>query len=533
MPPRRPKANSSNSTELVADFDINSIVQQLGDNIDTRKLDHDSGRKRERDEVNDDDANPDGEQDDDVSNLVLQRKVAENLVNVDVAAHIDMEALNERSECTIPHNRNGVTCVATLHRRRQVVFGDRAGVVSAAILPVHWNLASSSSSVPRDGIVYLQPAHSDAVLSIAISDTFAVVNAVGGERTSADTSIKSYIASSSADGVIRIWKNDGSYEHMGDFTAHRGPITGLAFRLRTNILLSVSTDSCVRVWSAGDMAPLDKFFGHQGPIRCVASLVRERCVTGGDDRTPRFWKTDNAVQTEFASVDRSIDCVGMLDESTIVVGTRSGTIVVYDTMRRGPVASADAVHGSLPTGDGTGLEKMCTPQSSATVDATSMSLFRRNPITSMAMVPFSDLFATGSLDGSVKLWKFEKRQSKESRSLLREVGSLQYDGVITGLDFFGQRETETMLCIAISKEPKDGRWFVNKSAVNRVVCVSLPRTDGPKKVQRASPSDAEDAKPATRKTLKRSTPADLISLVKETKGATAAKESKNRGGRKR
>ena len=281
---------------------------------------------------NDDDDDFDGGiVDPTIDDMIHESRAAEHVVNTSLAPFVDRDAMTRtavgrskhgddasdsswlasssflsRASLTIPHNRNGVTSVAVSERLRMVAYGDREGVVGVCILPnrfftttaggirgSHQRTSTQPSStspteapsapmnaVDRDTIKYLHPAHNGAVLSVAISDTSHVAPLTGGERTSADTSVKSFIVSSSYDGVIRVWRTEG-FVHVGDLTAHRGPVTSIAFRLQTSILTSVSHDGCLRVWSIGDLAPLDKLFGHRGHIHAVATLARERCASGG------------------------------------------------------------------------------------------------------------------------------------------------------------------------------------------------------------------------------------------------------------
>ena len=242
---------------------------------------------------------------------------------------------------------------------------------------------------------------------------------------------------------------------------------------------------------------VDRYFGHRGPVSCISTLKKERCATGGGtyslcstagvrtaqgggggvcDSTMRFWKLDTATQSEYsvsgsdlrrlvpdanetaAAVRRAaqstpglegldlslnaVECVTMLDDVHVVVGTSSGLLLMYDitknntvfpNMAQAPLTIPDrgqlgsksssgsevrtslynttarhaaliqvvvCPHGAGFVGDGTGVESLQVPQAPG----------RRvigNSICSMASAPYSDLLATAS--GGGDMWSVGKQ----------------------------------------------------------------------------------------------------------------------------
>lgn len=103
-----------------------------------------------------------------------------------------------------------------------------------------------------------------------------------------------------------------------------------------------------------------------------------------------------------------------------------------------------------------------------------------NWITSLASVPYSDLFASGSADGFVRLWKISS--DKKSFEALFKIGIVcflpnEQHGFINSLEFFNAPESEgdsgLYLAAGVGQEHKFGRWYKDKKAKNCVKVMHL------------------------------------------------------------
>jgi ribosomal RNA-processing protein 9 len=466
---KKAKRSAANGANLSSDLlertettaDSKALLRSLGEHIDTRHV----GDAMDYDEEGEDADQVLGEKMRMEAQMAIgneQRLVAASL---DVAAIATVAARTasrqpvEMKKHFIGHNRNAVTAVAA--HDGAVFYGDKTGAVTV------YNEATKKKTV-------LHPVCDDAVLTIAISDTRNAVQAAGLERTTADTSTTSFIAVGSADTLIRVWRRD-NLEFVGELKLHRGPVTSVCFRMDTNTLYSVSEDKAIRVWSISEMLSVDKFFGHTAPILSVSALKRERCATGGDDRCLRFWKVDMATQTSYQEHDLPIELVCMLDEATVVGAHRDGTLLLFDTMKRTPLWALPFAHGDSFAGDGTGLEKEAPRQPAV---AGAPNAYLGNAITAMAALPYSDVVATGSCDGYVRLWRYTGFATGRSAvaaaprelSLLAKVPA---HGFVNGLTFSADGKT---LYIATAKEPRRGRWVVQGRAYNGIQKVPLTLT---------------------------------------------------------
>jgi ribosomal RNA-processing protein 9 len=173
------------------------------------------------------------------------------------------------------------------------------------------------------------------------------------------------------------------------------------------------------VWNVDEMSYVETLYGHQDAITSIVTLNKERCLTNGSrDRTMRLWKiaeesqlvyrgsgTGNVEDDMLMVVDDegsmnvkkrkknseygggSVDVVCMVDEDTFLSGTDSGAISIWSAGRKKPLYTRLRCHGSG--------EKV--------IDGETASYCHW--IVSLAAVPYSDLFCSGSSDGTVRFWK--------------------------------------------------------------------------------------------------------------------------------
>lgn len=475
-----------------APVDPAALVRELGDNINTRftadvddldaDLDEDYGMQR-----------------------IVEAQQESGARHKDVASLVPFSAAKPpKATAFVPHNRYSVTCVCvsqlpfgSRNELRTVIFyGDKAGCVFRCQSKFDAGYTESRGDLSRPGDVFakslMEPKQGAGVCSLAVSDTTGASDNVGMERTTADISIKSYLVCGNLDGSMGVWITQKG-EFVGRLKMHSGPVTGIDFRWQTHTLFSVSSDGCLRVWSIPEMHAVDKFFGHVGAITCISALKKERCVTGGVDRTMRYWKIEAATQFDFAPQNSAIDCVAMLDDNLMIGGSATGTLSVFDVARRGPLYQLEFAHGYGTVGDGTGLERDAMleglreraaagagSEAAAPKSGAERTHWLGNGITAVAAVPFSDLVASGSYDGKVIVWRVvghaqmtKKNPTAAPASMsvrLEELTTIQCEGFINALRFTADGE---QLLIAVGKEGRLGRWITVSTALNGVRVVPL------------------------------------------------------------
>jgi ribosomal RNA-processing protein 9 len=258
----------------------------------------------------------------------------------------------------------------------------------------------------------------------------------GKVETVAISSDGRYLASGGMDRVINIW--DTRYnEVIKSLIGHRGAISGLAFRRGTLDLYSTSEDRTVKLWNLEEMAFVDTLYGHQSEVSAIACLAQERAVTVGRDRTMRLWKIANDSQLLFRGHTASIDCVAMLNEERFVAGGEDGSLSLWTDMKKKPTFMIPDAHGG-------------------------------KWITAIAAMPYSNLAATGSHDGFLRLWQYHTSNGGQLK--LEALQAVPLEGSINGL---AVAESGRFVAAAMGVDHRLGRWHDNIKCKNGLAIVKL------------------------------------------------------------
>jgi len=181
-------------------------------------------------------------------------------------------------------------------------------------------------------------------------------------------------------------------------------------------------------------------------------------------------------------VEGSIECVAMIDEATFVSGGDSGSICLWTTQKKKPIFTQALAHG---------LNKE--------LSETEGVIETPRWVTSIASLRYSDLLASGSWEGEIRLWKLDSKL--KSFSLM---GTIPAPGFVNSLQLISTpkdafpptswaslreggkssltsiSKVNTVLVVAgMGQEHRLGRWMKLKGdgVVNGAVVVALhPRT---------------------------------------------------------
>lgn len=242
---------------------------------------------------------------------------------------------------------------------------------------------------------------------------------------------------------IRIYDlRDSSSSPAKVLPGHRDLVSSLVFRHNSHNLLSSSFDRSVRIWNVDEGSFIEELFGHTGKITSVDCLSRERCVTAGEDISVRLWKIPEESHLVLSGKHVGpIDCVKMVNESVFVSGSQEGTLALWGASSRRPTSVITNAHGPSQW------------------------------INSVAAIRGSDVIASGSSDGLIRVWELNVDKLKINPN---PIVSFPCVGHVNSLAF---GSSGTLLVAGVGKEPKMGRWRVCKEAKNGVHVFKLPPSE--------------------------------------------------------
>ncbi|NXO73595.1 U3IP2 protein, partial [Phainopepla nitens] len=327
--------------------------------------------------------------------------------------------------CVLRGHQLPVTCLVISPDDRFIFSASKDG----SLIKCKWEVASGKRLcvVPggKKGTEERHLGHASHVLCMAIS------------------SDGKYLATGDRNKLIMIW-DAATCKRLHIFTGHRDAVSGLSFRKGTHQLYSASHDRCVKVWDVAENAYVETLFGHQDVITGLDSLSRECCVTaGGRDGTVRLWKIPEESQLVFSGHQGSIDCIQLINEEHMVSGADDGSVALWGLTKKKPLALARQAHGEQ---EAQGLQQTCW-------------------ISAVAALRNSDLLATGSHSGSVKLWKCGEGFRK-----LEHLLDIPLVGFVNSLKFSAAGD---FLVAGIGQEHRLGRWWRIKEAKNSICIIPL------------------------------------------------------------
>ncbi|KAJ2946102.1 hypothetical protein O0L34_g5024 [Tuta absoluta] len=335
-------------------------------------------------------------------------------LHVDVADKYVVPAKDDIRLIRAREHRLTLTCVCTSHDGQFVFSGSKCGSI------IKWGVKEKRK---LNCLTY--KTHSNflkgAIISIAISTD------------------SKFLATADDSPNIQIWE-PSTMKHLHTFKGHKDDVSGLVFRKHTHNLYSASIDRSVKIWSLDEMAYVETLFGHQSPITAIDALTRERAITaGGRDTTVRIWKIVEESQLIFNGPVGSLDVVKLLDEEHFASGSDNGSLCVWSVLKKKPLCTITEAHG------------------------------RQNGvpcwITSLASHLNSDVFASGSYDDHIRLWKI-----LEGYRNVVPLFSIEVTGFVNCMQFSSDG---LQLYSAVGQEHKSGRWFRLANAKNGLLVVNL------------------------------------------------------------
>lgn len=344
-----------------------------------------------------------------------------------VAAQCVLPAPGEVSSLRCKENRLSVTCLCVSSDGRFLFSGSKCSAIVKWSLPDKKKLRTICFKKNTDTGKQKFQCHKSPVAAVAVS------------------SDGKFLASCEEANDIQIWSAD-TLEHIHTFKGHRDHVTDIVFRKDSHQLFSASKDRSVKVWSLDEMAYSETLFGHQAPITAIDALSRERAVTtGGRDCSLRVWKIAEESQLIFNGHSGSIDGVKLINEENFVSCGDDGSVCVWGSTKKKALCTAKAAHGRWEAAGGQEGEVRW--------------------ISSVAALLNTDLVASGSSDGMVRLW----RLTPGCRAM-EQVLEVPVPGFVNSLVFAPDGRT---LIAGVGQEHRLARWWKIDNAKNAIFIIPI------------------------------------------------------------
>ncbi|RYG64469.1 hypothetical protein EON64_13930 [archaeon] len=177
---------------------------------------------------------------------------------------------------------------------------------------------------------------------------------------------------------------------------------------------------------------METLFGHQDAVLSLDCWQDARPLTGAADRSLRVWKVQQSSHLVFRKHAASADCTAYLTQERFVSGGQDGRLLLWSDSSRNPLAAASCAHGKEAATD--------------------------RWVTSLATLRSSDVFASGSHDGFVRIWgvgeSASAKASKGPACTLQPLLALPAPGFVNGLVM-----RDNLVLAAVGREHRLGRWW--------------------------------------------------------------------------
>lgn len=167
-------------------------------------------------------------------------------------------------------------------------------------------------------------------------------------------------------------------------------------------------------------------------------------TSGGVDGSLRIWKIVEESQLVFNGHHGSIDCVRFVNEETFLSCGDDGSLCTWSASKKKPIGERKLAHGRSLTGVA-------------------------NWISAIACLVNTDLIASGSCDGFIRVWKLEKSYREIKLNF-----EIPVNGFVNTLQFANDG---SFLIAGIGQEHRLGRWWRNKEAKNVILIIPLVKKE--------------------------------------------------------
>jgi WD40 repeat protein/transcriptional regulator with XRE-family HTH domain len=239
--------------------------------------------------------------------------------------------------------------------------------------------------------------------------TATLLGHAGGVRGVALSADGRLLASGGTDGTLRLWESTTGHA-LAALQGHKGGILGVALSADGRLVASGGTDGTVRSWDARTGDALAAVQGHTGTVRSVALSANGECLaSGGEDGTLRLWEASTGVPlaTMQQGHTGAVWAVTLSADGRLVAsGGEDGTVRLWSLTG---VAGREGMPGIQ--------EESSTGALLATLQG------HTGGVLGVTLSADGLLVASGSFDGTVRLWSLTGVAGREGMPGIQEESS--------------------------------------------------------------------------------------------------------------
>ena len=154
----------------------------------------------------------------------------------------------------------------------------------------------------------------------------------------------------------------------------------MKFDTENDQFYTVSSDRSLKVWNMREMCYVDTHYGHHADILAIDAYSKNRVMSASMDRQCIFWKIDEDAELLYNNAYRTTDLVKVINAQWFYTAGSDNAVDLWIMNKKKPLFSLEGLHSE------------------------------GSWILSTASVRSSDLFCTGSHDGQVVLYGFNKEK---------------------------------------------------------------------------------------------------------------------------
>ncbi len=235
-----------------------------------------------------------------------------------------------------------------------------------------------------------------------------------------------------ASGLVYLWHIETT-QLLTTFAGHTGWVWSVAFSPDGNTLASSGGDATIRLWDVNSGQCLQILTGHIGCVWCVAfSPDGQRLASGSDDQTARIWNQQGQCLHILKGHQENIYSVHFSpDNQTLVSGSKDTLVRIWQVSNgnclgilQGHTESVRCVRYS-PDGQQIASSshdhsiRLWSDLPAATASPLELDIYpcdikvlrgHTNWVWSLAFSPDGTILASGSDDGTLRLWAVQEKQ---------------------------------------------------------------------------------------------------------------------------